>query len=135
MKLAAIVIGVLVISVGIIGLVNPSTLLTIGQVAVTPVGLYVIAGLRICIGVVLVLAAATSRLPKTVRAAGALIVLAGIVTPLFGVDRSRAVLDWLTAHGQGLLRLDALVATALGVFIVYAIGPVRPRGHSPAAPH
>jgi hypothetical protein len=134
MKLLAIVIGAVIIAVGVIGLINPTTLLTIGQVVATPVGLYVIAVVRVCIGLVLVLAAAASRMPRTVRAAGAFLVLAGVVTPLFGVDRSRAVLDWLTAHGQGLLRLDALVATALGVFMVYAIGPVRHRGHSPAAP-
>ena len=133
MKALAIGIGVLVITVGIIGLVHPTTLLAIGRTVLTPTGLYIIAGVRVCIGVVFWLAAAASRMPRTVRAAGAVIVLAGIATPFFGVDRSRAVLDWLTAQ-QGLLRVDALLATALGVFMLYAIGPVRRSGPSMPAP-
>jgi hypothetical protein len=133
MKLLAIGIGVLIIVVGMIGLVHPTTLLAIGQTAITPMGLYIITGLRVGIGLVLLLAAAASRMPRTVRAAGAVIVLAGIATPFFGVDRSRAVLDWLTAH-HGLLRIDALLASALGVFMVYAIGPLGHRSPSLPAP-
>jgi uncharacterized membrane protein YbaN (DUF454 family) len=39
MKKIAIVFGVLVVALGVIGLVNPATLLAIGQAVVTPVGL------------------------------------------------------------------------------------------------
>ena len=121
-------------SSGVIGLVNPATLLAIGQAVVTPVGLYVVAGVRLCIGAVLLLAASASRMPRTVRVAGAFVVLAGIATPICGVYRSRAVLDWLTLQGPGLMRADALLAMAVGIFILYAIGPIRHSGPSLAAP-
>jgi hypothetical protein len=134
MKKIAIVFGVLVVALGVIGLVNPATLLAIGQAVVTPVGLYVVAGVRLCIGAVLLLAASASRMPRTVRVAGAFVVLAGIATPIFGLDRSRAVLDWLTLQGPGLMRADALLAMAVGFFILYAIGPIRHSGPSLAAP-
>jgi len=134
MKLIAIVFGVLVVAVGLIGLFNPATLLAIGQAVVTPVGLYVVAGVRVCIGAVLLLAASAARMPRTVRVAGAVVVLAGIATPIFGVDRSRAVLDWVTVQGPGLMRVDALLAMAVGLFILYAIGPIHRSGSSPAAP-
>jgi len=97
------------------------------------VGLYVVAGVRLCVGAVLLLAASASRMPRTVRVAGAFVVLAGIATPIFGLDRSRAVLDWLTLQGPGLMRADALLAMALGIFILYAIGPIRHPGPSLAA--
>jgi len=134
MKKIAIVFGVLVVAVGLIGLFNPATLLAIGQAVVTPVGLYVVAGVRVCIGAVLLLAASAARMPRTVRVAGAVVVLAGIATPIFGVDRSRAVLDWVTVQGPGLMRVDALLAMAVGLFILYAIGPIHRSGSSPAAP-
>jgi hypothetical protein len=125
MKLLAIVIAAVVITVGVVGLVNPATLLAVGQSVITPVGLYVIAGVRIGIGVVLLVAASTSRMPRVLRLAGAVVVIAGIATPIFGVERSRAVLEWVTAQGPALMRGDGLLAMALGAFMIYAIGPLR----------
>ena len=125
MKLLALVIAAVIIAIGVVGLITPATLLAIGQSVTTPIGLYVIAGVRVCIGVVLLVTASASRMPRTVRLAGAVVVMAGIATPIFGVERSRAVLEWLTAQGPALVRGDALVAMAVGAFMIYAIGPVR----------
>ena len=91
MKVIAIVIGALVVTVGLVGLINPPTFLAIGQAVVTPIGLYVVAALRVGIGLVLLLAASASRMPRTLRIGGVVVMLAGMATPIFGVDRSRAV--------------------------------------------
>jgi hypothetical protein len=52
-------------------------------------------------------------------------ILAGIVTPLVGVERARSLLaSW---HGNtGFLRVPALIALLLGLFVVNAVVP-RPR--------
>jgi len=135
MKVIAIVIGVLVVTVGLVGLINPPTILAVGQAVATPAGLYVVAALRIGIGLVLLLAASASRMPRTLRIGGVVVMLAGVATPIFGVDRSHAVLDWMSGQGSALIRGDAIVAMAVGVFIIYAIGPVHRAGPSLAARH
>lgn len=122
MNLLAIVVGLLIVAVGVVGMTAPDSLVTIGRNALTPTGLYVIAVLRVCIGIVLILAAPTSRMPKTLRVLGAVAVIGGITTPLFGVDRSRAVVSWWVSQSPLFLRLAALFAAAFGSFIIYASG-------------
>jgi len=85
----------------------------------TPAGLYSIAALRIAIGLVLVLAAPTSRAPRLLRALGVMVMIAGLSTPWFGVDRARAIMDRVENAGPSLMRLDAIVGMALGGFLVY----------------
>src|SRR5215204_1903684 len=91
-------------------------------------GLYVIAVLRIVIGLVFVLAASASRAPRTLRVLGSIVIIAGLATPWFGVVRARAALDWFASAGPLFVRLDAVVGMVLGSFLVYVFrtpGTVR----------
>jgi hypothetical protein len=121
-KLAA-VFGVLVAAIGILGIVAPAALLEVARLAATPLGLYVAAAVRIVFGLVLMGAAASSRAPSALRILGALIVLAGIMTPLFGVERARAVIDFLSARGTAPLRGMASLALLFGLFVLHAVAP------------
>ena len=123
MRLAALVIGVLVILVGAIGVAAPDVFLSVGRSVITPGGLYAIAALRIGIGLVFVLAAPASRAPRTLRVLGVFVIVAGLATPWFGVARSLAVLDWWASVGPSLRRLDAGLAVALGGLLVYVFRP------------
>jgi hypothetical protein len=55
------------------------------------------------------------------RVLGAIVVLAGLATPLFGVDRTRAVLDWEVEQGTALVRVGAGIALAFGAFLAFAV--------------
>jgi len=125
MKLLASLVGVFFVVIGIAGAARPAGLMTIGYYLVTPFGLYVVAALRIGIGLVLVLAASASRAPNTLRILGAMILVAGLVTPFMGVDRARAMLDWWAAQGPLFIRLSSCVAIAIGAFITYVIAARR----------
>jgi hypothetical protein len=83
--------------------------------------LYLAAAVRIFFGAVLWWVASGSRAPNTLRILGVVIVIAGVVTPFVGVDRSLTILDWMIAQGPWFTRAWAGVALALGLFIVYAI--------------
>jgi hypothetical protein len=119
MRSLGLTIGAVVILVGAISFAAPDLRLSLEGAVFTPAGLYVIAILRIAIGLVFVLAAPVSRAPRTVRAIGVIVIIAGLMTPWFGVARAEAVVRWLAATGPLLMRLDAVVAMALGVFLVY----------------
>ena len=119
MRLLGLTIGTLVILISAIGLAVPDLRLTLEGSLLTPAGLYAIAVLRIVIGLVFVFAAPTSRAPRTLRVLGVIVIIAGLTTPWFGVDRARAVLTWLASAGPLLIRLDAAVGIAIGVFLVH----------------
>jgi hypothetical protein len=54
--------------------------------------------------------------------AGAVVLGAGLATPLFGVERTRAVLEWAAARPM-LTRVDGCVAVAVGGFLGFVLTP------------
>jgi hypothetical protein len=124
-NLVARLVGLFIIAMGILGVVAPYGLLGAVQSILTPLGLYLVAALRVVFGVILVLVAPSSRAPKALRLIGFIILVAGLVTPFFGVDRARAMLDWWMARGPAFMRLWAGLGVAFGVLVVYAVAPHR----------
>ena len=118
-RLLGLAIGALVILASAISFAVPDLRLSLERSVMTPAGLYSIAALRIAIGLVLVLAAPTSRAPRLLRALGVMVMIAGLSTPWLGVDRARAIMDRVENAGPWLMRLDAIVGMALGGFLVY----------------
>jgi hypothetical protein len=53
------------------------------------------------------------------------VVVAGLATPLFGVERTRAVLDWESTQGTALIRVMAGLVLAIGGFIAFAVATGR----------
>jgi hypothetical protein len=126
MRLLGLVIGALVILASAITFAVPDLRLSFEGAVMTPAGLYAIAVVRIAIGLVFVTAARVSRAPRTLRALGAMVIIAGMATPWFGVARAQEVLHWLASAGPLLMRLDAVVGLALGSFLVYVFRtPIR----------
>ena len=119
MRLLGLVIGALVILAGAISFAAPDLRLSLERSVITPDGLYAIAGLRIAIGLVFVLAARASRAPRTLRVLGLIVIIAGLSTPWFGVARARAVVNWFESAEPFLIRLAAVMGMAVGGFLVY----------------
>src|SRR6185295_1980642 len=114
MRQLAFLVALFIVAIGIVGVVAPDRLIDTGRSVLTPVGLYAIAALRIGMGIVLMLVAQTSRAPKTLRAFGAFVLVAGLATPLLGVDRAREIADWSATQGPALLRGVAVVMLVIG---------------------
>ena len=120
-----LVVGLLIAAVGGIGVVAPHVLQGISRYTVTPVGLYVVAALRVAIGVALVRVAAVSRAPSLLRVLGFVAIAAGIGTLFLGVDRAGAILAWWSGQGPVLIRLWPALALVFGVIMVWAVVPRR----------
>ena len=103
-----------IIVIGVVGAVAPDRLIAIAQYVLTPVGLYAIAALRVVMGLVLILVAPVSRAPRALRIIGGVILVAGLATPVFGLDRSRAVADWAATQSTVLLRGVGGLIVAIG---------------------
>jgi uncharacterized membrane protein len=123
MKYFAWLVALFVIAVGLAGIIAPDRVMGLRWIAATQTGLLGIAVLRIAIGVVLIMSAPASRAPKALQVVGALLLLAGLATPLFGVERTRVVLDWEAAQGPWLIRGGAIVALVIGGFFAFVLTP------------
>jgi hypothetical protein len=127
-KTVAFGVALVIMAVGTLGIFVPSGLAWIAPHAVTPSAFYVIAAVRVAIGLVLVSVASVSRAPKALRVLGYFILIAGIATALMGlvaIDRARTLVEWWLQQGSGLVRLTGAVVLSLGGFIAYACAPIR----------
>jgi len=132
MRIAALLVALFTIVVGVGGLVSPERGTDIRRLYfATPVRLYTAAAVRVAMGLVVILAAARSRAPKTLRAMGTLMCMQGLTATFLGPDHARAVLEWEAMQGAALLRVGAAVALAAGIFLAFAL--TGPRATSGAA--
>ena len=121
MRIAALLVALFTIFVGIAGIVSPDSLTTVRRLYfATPAGLYTAGAIRVAMGLVLILCAPTSRAPRTLRALGAVVCMQGLAATFLGPDRARTVLEWEAMH-TALLRVGAVVALAAGGFIAFAV--------------
>ena len=120
MKIAALLVALFTIVVSIAGIVSPDSMMTLRRSYYTPSGLYAAGAVRAAMGLVLILAAPSSRWPKALRALGAVMCLQALAPTLFGLERARAILEWEAMH-TALLRAGAVVALVASGFIVFAI--------------
>ena len=126
MMLLAMALGLIVAALGALGVAAPSVLLEFGRSLQTSNALYIVAAVRVMFGAILLWVAPASRTPKILRVLGVFIIIAGVVTPFFGVERARAMIDWWSTQGAYFTRAWALVAVAFGLFISYAVTSPRP---------
>lgn len=125
LKLLTMVFGFAITALGVWGLVAPAALLAFARTLMTTEALYLVAAGRVIIGALLLLVAPVARTPRTLRVLGTVIVIVGVATPFFGVERSRVMLDWWVAQGASMTQTVASVAICLGLFLLYTLSTSR----------
>lgn len=123
MTLLAFTIGLLIALLGAVGMFSPARLIELVRRFQSPTGIWVAAGIRLVLGVALYVAAPASRAPEAIRALGVFVFVAGLITPLFGVERFRRILDWWAGLGPLVHRVWGLAAFAFGALLAYAVAP------------
>lgn len=118
--------ALLIAALGVVGVASPALLLEFGQSLRTPSALLVAAAIRIIFGAVLVWVASASRMPRTLRVIGVLMIIGGVLTPVFGVERFQELLSWFSNQGPLLMRAWASVAVIFGLFLAYVVNAPRP---------
>jgi hypothetical protein len=124
MRIAALMIGLLVAALGLVGALAPEVLLRlVSKIHLSP-ALYLAALLRVAFGIIFIVAAPSSRLPTALRILGVIVILAGVLTPFFGAQMAEVALN-SGSKNPGMVRALAGAALAFGGFIVYATGHKR----------
>lgn len=121
----AMAIGVAYVLMGVSVAVFPEWFLSIVDWG-SRRGLLIAAGVRVVVGLVLILAAPTSRYPKVFRVFGAIALAAGLVFPFIPIDFWGEYMRWWTVeHLPAFRAVLAAAATLFGGFIAYAASPKR----------
>ncbi len=123
MTVIALAFSLVIVALGALGLVSPSRTIRLVRYFQTPAGLYFAAAVRLVMGMALFFAAPASRAPEVLRILGVVIIIAGVVTPFFGLERFGRLVDWWSAKGPALVRTQAAFALALGLLLAYALVP------------
>src|ERR1043165_1305109 len=110
MRIAALLVALFTIAVGVVGIVSPDYGMTLRRsYYATPGRFYAAGAVRIAMGLVVILAASSSRWPRTLRALGAVVCLQGLSGTLLGLDHARAIMEWEAMQRTALLRAGAAV--------------------------
>jgi hypothetical protein len=124
-RMAAVVLAIslLLATLGGIGIASPERLLALIRRVQNPTGLYGIAGLRLILGVALLRIAPTSKAPDVLQVFGVIALIAGLATPLIGLERFGKVIDWWWGQGIPVIRIWAALPIALGLYLAWAVAP------------
>jgi hypothetical protein len=125
MRLLVIVMSAMIAAIGAAGIVAPLALLDFGRSLQTPNMLHVVAAVRIVYGAAVLWVASASRMPIALRVIGIAIIVSGLLTPYFGVERAQALLIWWGKQGLLFMRAWAGMALLFGLFVVYAVAYPR----------
>ncbi|MCK5482381.1 MAG: hypothetical protein KAI98_03825 [Gemmatimonadetes bacterium] len=120
MNLFVVATGVLSLGVGLTMLASPAHMRRGLDKAITRTMLPVISMVRIGIGIALVLAAPSTRLPAFIWALGLLVILRGVALPMVGFDRSRKLADWWFTKPDRTIRGWSLLVILLGALLLWA---------------
>jgi hypothetical protein len=125
MRVVGSLVALFVMGVGAVGIVFPDRVTTIRHLYfATSAGLYGAAAVRVAMGLIVILSAARSRAPLTLRVLGAVMCAQGLSAAIFGLERAQTILAWEESH-TALLRAGALVALVTGGFIAFAVTSPR----------
>jgi hypothetical protein len=113
-------------TVGALGIVSPTRLAELIVLIQEPAGLYVAAGFRLLFGGALLGVASGSRAPLTLTIIGWMLIFAGIMMPLVGVEYMREIVRWWLALDPGFSRIWGVVTVMLGGLLGYAVVPRTP---------
>ena len=121
MTVAVSIFGLLVVAFGSWGVVHPQSIMRFGaSFWHSDRGAGFGVGGRVVFGLLLILAAPETRFPDGVLVLGLVTLLAALAILVIGFDQLRTFVDRWPPTRSGLMRLWALVAIALGVFLVHA---------------
>ncbi|NNC96563.1 MAG: hypothetical protein HKN88_00665 [Gammaproteobacteria bacterium] len=108
--------------VGLLILVKPGIVLTLANRYSNSLALFVSAiGVRLVIGIALLMYAEQSRYPVTLTVLGWLFLAGAIAIAIMGRDRLRRLIEWIAKIMAPYVRIAGILAVCFGGFIAYAV--------------
>lgn len=113
--------GILTFFAGLVIVINPESIYGVLGNNLDKILLHVLAvGVRVLIGILLILSASASKYPTIIAVLGWLSLAAALVLLVIGRKRFLRLMSWALSLPQPYSRLGGVVAVVFGGFLVYA---------------
>jgi len=83
--------------------------------------MFLAVGIRIVLGVALLLVAEDSAFPSAFNILGWIAIIAAVALPFIGMARVKALIDWMETLPQTAIRLWVVVGIAFGGFLLFGV--------------
>lgn len=114
-------IGIVVTGLGIAFLLNQKALKQCMYFCEQGKRLYYVGILRVIFGIILLVGSGLCRLTGVVAAIGVLVLVSGILIFVMGIGKVKTMLKWWQGRPPFILRLMALIATLIGLLLLYSV--------------
>jgi len=122
MRIFIIAVGLTIIGLAGTGAARPGRMISVARsVWQNPAAFYFAVGLRVVMGIALIVVAPASRFPDVFYVLGLITLAAATVGLMLGAERLGRFLEWWLTRPQSFIRAWALFAAAFGVFLVYGV--------------
>ena len=115
MKTIVLLLATVLVLFGLTGVFWPEGLMQFAKYSANQTGLYVVAAIRIFVGALLLITAGATRLPKTLRVIGLIILVAGVASLLMSPERAQYLIDGLLQRGVEFFRVAACLPLIVGL--------------------
>lgn len=116
------IFGFLILAACCWGVAAPTRLLrTVERMMSSGLGMPVAIGVRLILGVALIVAGPASRTPRLFFFIGGLSVFAAIALPFIGRQRVERLLQWLQRWPVYAVRFWLVFGAAFGAYLIYAV--------------
>lgn len=120
METVIAIIGIIILLIGVVYLIKPELLKQIMEFFKKGNRLYLGGVLRFALAVVFLLGARECGLPWVIVIFAILFLIGGVLVFVLGPNKIRPILDWWQKQSLWLIRLVALIVTAVGAVIIYS---------------
>lgn len=115
------VFGVLIAGMSIWGLFRPQKVVAlVRRVGLHDFGIIVAIGVRLLLGLALIVAAPSTPFPQIIFALGVIALLAAVVLVFMGQTRLSALINWFSSASTITLRTAFAFGAAFGGFLLFA---------------
>jgi uncharacterized protein YjeT (DUF2065 family) len=113
-------IGLIVAVAGVVFVVRIKTLKKLIAFWEEDKRIYVLAGIRILVGIILLLSASQCRITWIVFVIGILAIVNGVAIPVIGLKKSKEVIKAWQEKPDKTLRSISLIVVAIGLVLLYS---------------
>lgn len=121
MGVATAAVGAVFSVLGFAGLAAPNWMSkSLDRFKSSPRKIYGWAGVRVLMGLILMIGASDTAFPTLIRFVGAVVVFKAALVPFLGLDQVRSIIDWFQDRPPLLIRFLFLLVVSFGAFLVWA---------------
>jgi len=118
MQNLVILIGVVVGFIGIVFLVDPNRMKRCIAYCSQGKRMYGIGVLRLCVGILLLLAASQCKFPLFVALMGILAIIGSMLIFSMRLEKTKSILNWWGQRPLLVLRILSIIVVAIGILVI-----------------